>query len=168
MKRLYITIIATMCLFWWTSSLAIQVPGPDSEIYNQNITNIIDTNNIENPIREWIYMVINDGEWEQDVKWVLDIGEIETHAEAKSSVLNIIKNIINYALAMVSLVALVYLIYHGFLMVTAAWNDEQFKKGLKWIKYATIALIGIGVSRFVISFVFYIIRLIITWDTGPA
>lgn len=47
--------------------------------------------------------------------------------------------------------ALVYLIYHGFIMLTASGDDTQYKKGLKGIKFAAIAIVGIGASRLIIS-----------------
>jgi len=75
--------------------------------------------------------------------------------------MDVIKKIINYALWMLSLVALIYLIYHGFLILTAAGEEEQYKKGLKGIKYAAIAIVGIGASRLIVSFIFWLINLII-------
>jgi hypothetical protein len=75
--------------------------------------------------------------------------------------MNIIKSIINYALGMVWLVALVYLIYHGFLILTAAGDETQYKKGLKWIKFAAIAMAGIGMSWLIVSAIFWLIALII-------
>ena len=62
---------------------------------------------------------------------------------------------------MIALVALVYLIYHGFLIMTAAGDDTQYKKGLAGIKYAAIAIAGIGASWLVVSGIFWLIALII-------
>jgi hypothetical protein len=52
------------------------------------------------------------------------------------------------------------LIYHGFIMLFAMNKEDQFNKGLKWIKTAAIALVGVGLSRVVIRFIFYVINLI--------
>jgi len=54
-------------------------------------------------------------------------------------------------------IALAYLIYHGFLMLTAAGDDKKFDKGKSGIKVATIALIGIGLSRLIISLILWFI-----------
>lgn len=62
---------------------------------------------------------------------------------------------------MLGLVALVYLIYHGFLIVTATGDDTQYKKGLKGIKFAAIAIAGIGASWLIVSGIFRLIALII-------
>lgn len=87
--------------------------------------------------------------------------EISSHENAQTKVMNVIKNIINYALSMIALIALVYLIYHGFLILTAAGDDTQYKKGLKGLKYAAIAMGGIGVSRLIVSAIFWLLALII-------
>ena len=55
-------------------------------------------------------------------------------------------------------------------MVTAWWDDGQFNKWLKWLKFAAIALWWIWLSRFVISMIFWVINKITnpepTW-VGP-
>lgn len=88
--------------------------------------------------------------------------KITDHTSAKAKTLQIVKNLVNYALGMLSFVALVYLIYNGFLMVTAAGDDAQYKKGLKSIKYAIIAIAGIGLSRLMVSFIFWLLAKITT------
>jgi hypothetical protein len=72
--------------------------------------------------------------------------------------LQIIRNLVNYALGLVSLVALIYLIYHGILILTAMGDDKRYKEGLKGIQFAAIALIGIGLSWIVISTIFWMIN----------
>jgi hypothetical protein len=93
--------------------------------------------------------------------------QITSHKEAESQVMQIIKNVINYALWLLSLISLVYLIYHGFLMITAAGDDTQYKKWLKWLKFAAIALAWIWLSWIVISFIFYIIQWLRTDTLNP-
>jgi hypothetical protein len=61
-------------------------------------------------------------------------------------------------LGFLGLIALIYLIYNGFLILTAAGDDTQYKKGLQSIKYAAIALGGIGASWLIISLIFRIIQ----------
>jgi threonine/homoserine/homoserine lactone efflux protein len=43
-------------------------------------------------------------------------------------VINIINTITNYALGLLALTALIYLLYHGILMVTAAGDEERYNK----------------------------------------
>lgn len=73
-----------------------------------------------------------------------------------------IKWLLNWALWITGLVALIYLIYHGILAVTAWTSDEQYQKGIGWVRFAFFALAGIAVSWFVISLVFWLINLL-TW-----
>lgn len=136
---------------------------PDSENYilNENDQQVLNTQGIEDPLRDGAYNIVSPeagtGIWglaSTDEK-------ISTHQNAQDKTMNVIKNIINYALMMVALVALVYLIYHGFLIITAAGDDTQYKKWLSWVKYAAIAMAGIGVSWLVVSFIFRLIALII-------
>lgn len=148
------------------ASAQIASRSTDESIYNQNISQAVGSDDLDNPLRDGSFSIIDNeftkDNWEdtQQVKWVINIWEINEHQEAQESVLNIIKNIINYALAMLWFVALVYLLVHGFMIVTAAGDDEKYKKGLKGIKYATIAMVGIGLSFFVISMVFRLINYI--------
>jgi hypothetical protein len=58
-------------------------------------------------------------------------------------------------LGLLGLVALIYLIYNGFLILTAAGDEAQYKKGLQSVKYAAIALAGIGASWLIVSLIFY-------------
>jgi hypothetical protein len=55
-------------------------------------------------------------------------GNITTFLQAQNDTIAFIQNLINWALGLVGLVALIYLLYNGFLMVTAAGDDGQFKK----------------------------------------
>lgn len=50
------------------------------------------------------------------------------------------------------------MIYHGVLIITAAGDDAQYKKGMKGIKFAAIAIIGIGLSWIFVSSIFRLIN----------
>jgi len=161
-------IILTLLCFFTLTTFALEVPGQDSTIYNNNINKTVNTDKIDDPLRWWSYMIISnketkgDNDNENSIKWIVDIWEISDHGSAQLSVLNIIKSMINYFLWLTGLVALVYLLYHGFLMVTASGDDTQYKKWLKWIKYAIIAIVGLWTSFFIISLIFFLIDYI-TW-----
>jgi len=47
---------------------------------------------------------------------------------AQNQTFQIINNFINYALGLLAMIALIYLLYHGFLMVTSAGDEEQYGK----------------------------------------
>lgn len=151
----------TVITFWQWLQL-----WSDETILNKDSDNTlnVDNNNnpITNPIREWVYKIIDADSTNtistDELKWLSNPWMISTHNVALNKTMSIIKSVVNYAISMVSLVALVFLIYHWFLMVTAAWDDAQFKKWNKWIKTAIIAIAGIWLSWLFVSLIFYIIE----------
>jgi len=162
MKKLF----AILFMFVFISTtFALQVPGDDNLILNENPFQALDVAGINDPIRDGAYKAIDSDattKWIWELWWIIWVNnKIDNHQTAKNQTLSIVKSIINYALGLVSLVALVYMIYHGVLILTAWGEETQYKKWLKWIQFAAIALIGIWASRLIISFIFWIINLII-------
>jgi hypothetical protein len=89
-------------------------------------------------------------------------GQITDHTSAQNQTLQLVKNIINYALGFLALIALIYLLYNGFLIMTAGGDDAQYKQGIKSLQYAAIAIAGIGASWLIVSIIFRLLNLIIT------
>lgn len=89
--------------------------------------------------------------------------ELEDHENATEATLKVIKNLINWALGIVSLVALIVLILAGFQMVTAAWDDAKFKAWSKALKKVSIWLAGIAVSWLMISLIFWVVEWSMWW-----
>jgi Type IV secretion system pilin len=87
--------------------------------------------------------------------------EITDGATAREKLLNVIKGIINMVLGFIGLIALVYLIYHGLVMLFNPGDDGKIDEGWKAIKYAAIAIIGIGVAWFIVSIIFQVIGVVI-------
>jgi hypothetical protein len=122
-----------------------QLVTPDitTSILNPNLDQAINTDLANDPLRDGAFFVINDGT--NSVEGVIgsDEPQIGTFGNAKNRIINILNTIINYTLGLLALVALVYLMYHGILILTAAGEEERFNTGLKGLKYAAIALAGI-------------------------
>ena len=138
------------------------VPDSSNSILTESNEQVVNTDTIEDPLRDGAYTVINSTSWEQ-ISGIVGVDDkIGSHLNAQHKTLTIVKTAINYALGILSLIALVYLLYNGFMMVTAAGDDNQYKKGIKWIRYAAIALVGVGASRLIISVIFWFINVIIT------
>lgn len=83
---------------------------------------------------------------------------IWTDTQQKDAFVNIVKWAVNWVLGILSLIALIIVMYGGFLMVTSAGNDETYKKWFTILKYAAIGLILIGVAWFVVSIVFWLVN----------
>ncbi len=75
--------------------------------------------------------------------------------------LNSIKTFINYVLGLLAVIALVVLLWWGFQMVTAAGDDNKYKKWFTILKQAGIGLILIGLAWLIVSFFFYIVNVMV-------
>ena len=82
-----------------------------------------------------------------------------------ASLLNSIKTAINWTLGILSLIALVVLLWGGFQMVTAAGDEGKYKKGFTILKQAAIGLVIIGVSWLIVSAIIWMIGLT-TWGNS--
>ncbi len=67
---------------------------------------------------------------------------------------SLFKTIINYALGIAFFVAVIYLIYGGFLYITSAGNEESAEKGKNAIVYALIGIVVIVLSFVIVSAVY--------------
>ncbi len=101
----------------------------------------------ETPTR-WFWLN-NENVSEFDTLWTVDTqgGEL----------IDVIKTFINWALWMLSLIALVIILYAWFKMVTAAGDETKYKDGFKIIQQAAVWLAVIGLSWFIVSIIFWII-----------
>ena len=92
---------------------------------------MIDDENIvpddANPLREGIFKAVESDDG-TEINNILNTGKITTFDDAEMGTLDIIKSFVNYALGLVSFVALIYLIYHGVMIITAAGDDSKYKK----------------------------------------
>lgn len=146
------------------SLAALQVPGTENFILNEDPQHVVDTQGINDPIRDGAFGLINsDGTASGQIQGILWVdAQISDHATAQNQTLQVVKNIINYVLGFLALVALMYLIYNGFLILTAAGDEAQYKKWLKSIQYAVMAIAGVGASRLIVSLIFRLIHIFTT------
>ncbi len=103
-------------------------------------------------IREWQYRVGSEVDW-------IDNPQIDDSDKAQEETLEYVENVVNYFLGLVWFIALIYLLYHGFLMVTSAGEDDRYKKWWQWVKYWLIAVIWIGISWLIVSLIIYLVWL---------
>ena len=91
------------------------------------------------------------------------VKDVKVHGTEKwpsSQLLTTIKTFINWMLGLLATIALVLCLYGGFLMVTAAGDDTKQKKGMTILKQAGIGIIIIGLSRWFVSLIFWIISVV--------
>lgn len=84
-------------------------------------------------------------------------GPINTVYQAQNQTLGYVHNMLNWVLTLLGLIALAYLLYYGFMIITAAGDDAAVKKGRGGMRTSAIAIIGIAVSWLIVSFIIYLI-----------
>lgn len=157
---LSLVVISFLGCFW---TFAFEGFWKESGIFNQDPDKVISTDWYdENPFREGMKYSISDGDKEA-VEGVYnnDMSAFGKHGDAITEMMWIIQWIVNYALGFLALIALVYLVYHGFLVLTAGGDDNKVKKGQKGIRTAAIAIAGIWSSWAIISVILWFIDFLI-------
>lgn len=139
---LIVTVLGVTNMAWATNIL---------DRLTQDDQDVVVTNDIVDPLRDWAH---NPG---SRVDWMYYQWGITTFFQAQNQTLRFIQNLVNWALMFLWVVALVYLIYHGFLMITAAWDEAQFKKWAKALRSAIVAIVWIALSAIIVNFIFYIV-----------
>ena len=137
---------------WVDPFATLDTLSPGKDILTHSIEDVIDTNAVDDPIVSWLEAIA--GWWK--IKGLYD-PDADPTGSTFEKITNIIKTIVNYALSIIGLVAMVYLIYHGFLVMTAGTNEEQAGKWRWGIKYAAIAIVGIAISWFIVDFILRLI-----------
>jgi len=103
----------------------------------------------------------NRGFWSMiGVEW---IHTIWTQEKQEDSLLHTIQSWINRILGILSFISLCFILYAGFLMLTSWWDSKKYDSWLSIIKNAAIWLAIIGVSRLIVSLIFYVIN----WASKP-
>ncbi len=86
-----------------------------------------------------------------------EVNLIWTDSQQQDAFVNVVKWWVNWVLGILALIALVIIMYGGFLMVTSAGNDDSYSKWFTILKYAAVWLILIGVAWFVVSIIFWLV-----------
>lgn len=96
----------------------------------------------------------------EDNGGVINMDVLGEWSSQKDALFNIVRGWINWTLGILAFIALIILLYGGFLMVTAAGDDEKYGKWFTILRQAAIGLILIGIAWFVVSLVFFLINLV--------
>ena len=125
----------------WKVLTANQLKNVDTESYIRNGTDALlrdDNRQIEG--------VVNSTTEGSD--------KINDHKRARELTIKKVSDIINYSLGLLGVVSLIYLLYHGFLIMITG----DMEKGMKGIKNAAITLFGIWMSWLIISLILRLIE----------
>jgi len=87
-----------------------------------------------------------------------NVNVIGTPTQQKDAAINVVKSFVNWVLGILAFIALIIVIYGGFLMVTSAGEDDSYNKWRTILKYALIGLALIGLARFIVSIIFWLVN----------
>ncbi len=166
--RLYSLVIGSLLFVWGllfltTSDSFAQLSTIDntSPSITQDLSKAIDSSNLDNPLRQWSRLIV-ESPIDPTNNYINILGdEIQSFTQAQTSTLGLVQNIINILLSFTSLIVLIYLIYEWYMIVTAGTNEDQYKEALKKLKNAAIAIAGIAISWFIVTFIFAAINTIL-------
>ena len=154
--------IARMLVFVICGQLVfaqIDFVSPNESIYTTSQDEILQTDDItDNPLRQGAADIVDNPAGEQlEGDLIRPVDGIEQDFDRSiNDTLALIQRIINYVLGLVALVALVYLLYHGVMLLTSQ-QDDVVKTAGGAIRTAAIALAWLAVSWFVVSFIFRVV-----------
>lgn len=98
-----------------------------------------------------------------NILWIIKAPQPDNYTTTLWYVMALVQVSINWLLWILSTVALVYMLYCGFLIFSSGADDKNTSKGKKWIKTAAIALAWIWLSWLIISAMIWLITVVV-WD----
>ena len=112
--------------------------------------------NIANATEWGGFMIQNDAAKMGVIWW-------EQWGSGSRSFIDVVQNIIRWLLSILAIITVIVLLYGWFNMITAAWDDEKYKKWFIIAKQATIWLIFIWLAWLFVMIVFYVINWAAWW-----
>lgn len=129
----------------------VRTPWPTPKAFSWDSTPIMSGEVVDN-VNSWAYT------FSDRLKWIVKIPQKGEYSNSLLYVTTLIQVLINWLLWIWSFVALVYLLYCGFLVLSSGTNDKNASKGKKWISTAAIALVWIWLSWLIISVMLWFIN----------
>ena len=114
---------------------------------------IVSGNTIDNheSINQWSNTLSNK------LNWIIHIPQSNEYETSLWYIIKLVQFTINRLLWILSFIALVYIIYNGFLIFISGSEDKNASKGKKWILTGAIAIAWIGLSWLIISAIIWLI-----------
>lgn len=146
LKKIWLLLVGIVIILGINFSAAIKsgIWGKEREVYTWSDPTV-DNQIIEWAISEW------SSAFSEDLHWIIITDEPENYSTSLWRVMSLIQITINWLLGILAFIALVYMLYCGFLIVSSGSEDKNSSKWKKWITTAAIALAWIWLSWLVIS-----------------
>ena len=97
--------------------------------------------------------------WDKGV-WIIHLPSVTDYNTELWYFLALIKIAINWILGILASVALVYMLYCWFLVLSSWSDDKNVSKGKKWIRTAAVAIAWIWLAWLIISAMIWFVRVI--------
>ena len=152
-KKILPLLVSSLLIFSINFSTWSGLPGGSTTPYERTVDVIPPT------VDEELAEDIDSGSkmLSDKVLWIITVPKPDDYGTSLSYILALVQVSINWALWLLSFVALIYMLYCGFLVFSSGSEDKNAQKGKKWIKTAVIALAWIGLSRLIISAMIWLI-----------
>ena len=162
LKKIWIFLLGIIAVFWFNFHYA---QGLDTRDHNKNnfsqeiIRNTDPKINEEeiakqDPTWQWIKVM-----WDKS-KWILHLPQSDNYETELWYLLALIQIAVNWILWMLAFIALVYMLYCWFLVLSSWSDDKTASKWKDWIKSAVIAIAWIWIAWLIVSAMIWFIQLI--------
>lgn len=158
LKKIWLLLAWFSIIFGINFSSGLRAPSPQyAATTTSNITGIIDGTTVSESwsIIEWSHTISDQ------LNGIVNTPNNNTHDNYTTSlwrVITLIQKAINRLLWILAFVALVYMLYNWFLVLTSWSESKNADKGKKWISTAAIAIAWIGLSWLIISAILRLIN----------
>lgn len=132
----------------------LDIPGPQEHTYVINHNPTVDNKIItgSDSIWQWI------DDTAEKSPTILQIPKSSDYNSSLWYILAIIQIAVNWILGILAFIALIYLLYCWFLVLSSWSNDKNASKWTSWIKTTVIAIVWIGLAWLVISAMIWLIN----------
>ena len=156
LKYIYIIWLFAFCSMLFANATLVTPPSSAAQpakIFNKDINKIIDKTiwSTTNPIRDGAKNIADN------LKLADNTTKIDNFATALDKVMATAQKVMNYVLWFLALIAIIYLIYYGYILLFNSSDDASTKKAYGAVTNAAWAIIGIWVSRLIISGAFAVV-----------
>lgn len=97
-----------------------------------------------------------DCAWDDDCDlkwWIEKVKNTVNDIEKDRKFSQYVQDVIQYILGFISLVAVIYIIYAGFMILIWAWDEDKLKKSKQTILYVIIWIVLIWLAYSIVAFI---------------
>lgn len=154
-----IFIVASLLVLMATSIATAAMDFVDQNsntFYTTDASKVVDDSAVDDPFKDWATNLVQ-GVSDKGTNLYDNITTMRSEI-AKNETTAFISRVVNYIIWLLGLISTLYLLWSGFKMVTAAWDDGKYSSGFEWVKYSLLAIAGLGLSWFIVSFILYVFQ----------